>query len=127
MSCPDCGGEEAVFAVPEPLESFAPEGTVTIGLCADCLRVHPSNGRVTEGDARPLADIFPDGEGGAAAALMVGFLDSLALNREAIVDCAEYAERHGVDVHLILDRLEQTVPDPHFDVGRRHSQLETFL
>ncbi|KAB1186852.1 MULTISPECIES: DUF6276 family protein [Haloferax] len=127
MSCPDCGGDEAVFAVPEALDEYAPEGSLTIGLCVDCLRVHPSDGRLTEGGVGPLADILPDSEGGAAAALMVGFLDSLALNREAIVECAEYAERNGVDVHLVLDRLEHSVPDPHFDVGRRHSQLEMFL
>ncbi|KAB1192597.1 hypothetical protein GJR96_03745 [Haloferax sp. MBLA0076] len=127
MPCPNCGGDEAVFAVPEPLEEYAPQGAVTIGLCADCLRVHPSDERVTDGDARPLGDVIPDGEGGAAFALLVGFLDSLALNREAIVESAEYAEREGVDVHLTLDRLEQSVSDPHFDVGRRHTQLETFL
>ncbi|KAB1197422.1 MULTISPECIES: DUF6276 family protein [Haloferax] len=127
MPCPDCGGEQAVFPVPEALEEFAPEGSLTIGLCADCLRVHPSDDRLTDGETRPLADIVPDGDGGAAVALMLGFLDSLALNREAIVESAEYAERAGVDVHLVLDRLEQSAPEPHFDVGRRHSQLEMFL
>lgn len=127
MPCPECGGDEVVFAVPEPLEEYAPEGSVTIGLCGDCLRVHPSDGRLTDDETRPLAHIVPNGGGGAAVAMLVGLLDSLALNREAIVECTEYAEREGVDVHLTLDRLEQSVPDAHFDVARRHSQLEAFL
>lgn len=30
MSCPDCDGDLAVFAVPEPLESHAPEAALTV-------------------------------------------------------------------------------------------------
>lgn len=102
MSCPDCDGDLAVFAVPEPLESHAPEAALTVGLCADCLRLHSTG-------------------------LCVGMLDSLALNRAGIVDCVEFAERSGTDVHLTLDRLQQTATAPHFDVARRQRQLDAFL
>jgi len=127
MSCPDCDGELAVFAVPEPLESHAPEAALTVGLCADCLRLHSTEAPLTEGDSRPLADALPEGDAGAALALLVGMLDSLALNRAGIVDCVEFAERAGADVHLALDRLQRAATDPHFDVARRQSQLDAFL
>lgn len=70
---------------------------------------------------------LPDGDAGAAVALLVGMLDSLALNRAGIVDCVEFAERSGTDVHLTLDRLQQTATAPHFDVARRQRQLDAFL
>ncbi|AKU06472.1 MULTISPECIES: DUF6276 family protein [Haloferax] len=127
MSCPDCDGELAVFAVPEPLESHAPEAALTVGLCAGCLRLHPAETAPTDGDSRPLADVLPEGDAGASVALLVGMLDSLALNRAGIVDCVEFAERSGIDVHLTLDRLQREAADPHFDVARRQAQLDAFL
>ncbi|AFK18045.1 hypothetical protein E6P09_04620 [Haloferax mediterranei ATCC 33500] len=127
MSCPDCGGEEAVFSVPEPLEEYTPEAALTLALCSNCLRVRPSENPPTEGISGPLAGAIPDGEGGAAVVVLVSLLDSLALNRSAIVDCLEYAERKGVDVQLTLNRLQQEATDPHFDVARRQEQLDSFL
>ncbi|MBC9985110.1 hypothetical protein E4P24_01810 [Haloferax sp. AS1] len=127
MSCPDCDGDLAVFAVPESLESHAPEAALTVGLCADCLRLHSTEAPPSDGASRPLAGALPDGDAGAAVALLVGMLDSLALNRAGIVDCVEFAERSGTDVHLTLDRLQQTATAPHFDVARRQRQLDAFL
>ncbi|ELZ94954.1 hypothetical protein C440_07757 [Haloferax mucosum ATCC BAA-1512] len=127
MSCPDCGGEEAVFSVPEPLEEYTPEAALTLALCSDCLRVHPSDSHPTEDASRPLAGVVPLGDGGAAIAVLVSLLDSLALNRTGIVDCVEFAERSGVDVQLTLGRLQREATDPHFDVAQRQAQLESFL
>lgn len=127
MSCPDCDGDLAVFAVPEPLESHAPEAALTVGLCADCLRLHSTEAPPSDGASRPLAGALPDGDAGAAVALLVGMLDSLALNRAGIIDCVEFAERSGTDVHLTLDRLQQAATAPHFDVARRQRQLDAFL
>ncbi|WP_042663444.1 DUF6276 family protein [Haloferax sp. ATB1] len=127
MSCPDCDGELAVFAVPEPLASHAPEAALTVGLCAGCLRLHPTETVPTDGDSRPFADVLPEGDAGAAVALLVGMLDSLALNCAGIVDCVEFAEQSGIDVHLTLDRLQREATNPHFDVARRQAQLDAFL
>ncbi|WP_410765838.1 DUF6276 family protein [Haloferax sp. DFSO60] len=127
MSCPMCGGDTAVFAVPEELSAHAPDDTDRVALCGDCLRVHASDAPVTTDSNRPLAEIVPATDGGAALALVIGMLDSLALNRAAIVSCLEYAEAEGVDVHLALARLDDSVPAAHFDIERRTTQLDSFL
>ncbi|MFC7204784.1 DUF6276 family protein [Haloferax namakaokahaiae] len=127
MSCSECDGDTAVFAVPDDIASYAPDDAKRVSLCGDCLRVHASDDPVTADSNRSLADIVPATDGGAALALVIGMLDSLALNRAAIVTCLEYAEADGVDVHLALDRLAESVPEAHFDVARRHAQLDSFL
>jgi hypothetical protein len=125
---PDCPGRLVGFPVPPDLREYAPAGAARAALCARCLRTFPA------GDADPgpsfdaVLDSFPDGEAGAALALALGHLDSLALDREAVVACCEHAERAGADVYLTLDRLAAAGSvDPHFDVDRRKQQLRTYL
>ena len=128
MACPDCGEPVVPFSVPERHREHAPGGGAFTSLCTRCLRVHPASDGAAEPDFTPVAAEFPGGEGGVAVALALGLLGSLALNRRAIVDLWEAAERAGVDVLLTLDRLaaEEGV-DPHFDVRRRRTQLEGML
>jgi len=131
MTCPACGGPTIAFAVPAALRDHAPEGRAYATLCSHCLRTHPAD----EGPADPTFDAvhesFPSGEAGAALALALGLLDSLALRRDDIDDCCSYAERAGADVLLTLDRLavaaEADDLDPHADIERRRHQLAEML
>lgn len=124
MSCPACDGDLVAFAVPAEIREHAPDDAGTAAICVDCLRTFP----VDDGDAllddpdfAAVHAAFPDGEAGVALALVCGKLESLALNRVAIEDLLAYAEAHGADVHLFLDRLE--APDAAFDVERRRDGL----
>jgi hypothetical protein len=126
VSCPACDAPTVAFRVPDALVAHAPGDAAAV--CSVCLRVHPADSAPATADFSPLLSSFPDGEGGAALALALGLLDSLALNRAAVVDCCEFAERAGVDVHLALDRLAAAGSvDPQFDLSRRHGQLRDFL
>ncbi|WP_280535263.1 DUF6276 family protein [Halopenitus sp. POP-27] len=126
MSCPDCGGDRVTLRVPADLRDHA--GSETVAVCRDCLRVQPIDAGAAE-PATPSAvdESIPDGDGGVAFLLACGKLGSLALHRPAIVELFEYAEAAGVDVYLTLDRLADTVPNPHFDVSRRMEQVDEFL
>jgi hypothetical protein len=128
MPCPACDGDLVAFAVPADIRAYAPESGAYATLCSHCLRTHPAD----EGPGDPTFDAvhesFPSGEAGAALALALGLLDSLALRRDAIDDCCSYAERAGADVLLILDRLATADGlDPHFDIERRRHQLAELL
>ena len=128
MACPECGGATVRYVVPEDLRTYAPESTDIIALCGDCLHVSPATVAGEQADeANQLVDVVPNGDGGAALAVALGLLDSLALNRSGIVECLEYAEESGVDVHLSLDRLAHGFPDAHVDLERRRSQLTAFF
>jgi hypothetical protein len=114
--------------VPPGLAEHAPDGSDRVAFCPGCLRVYAA-----ETDARPTgetaADPLPEGETGAAIALAVGLLDSLALNRRAVVDLCGHAERAGADPLLWLARLADGA-DPTeqvLDLDRRVTQLEEFL
>jgi hypothetical protein len=126
VSCPACDASTVAFRVPDALVDHAPGPFAAV--CTVCLRVHPADDAPPDPDFSPLLSSFPDGEGGAALALALGALDSLALNRAAVVDCCAFAERAGVDVHLALDRLAAAGSvEPHVDLSRRHSQLRDLL
>ncbi|GAB3414694.1 hypothetical protein GCM10027435_09950 [Haloparvum alkalitolerans] len=133
MSCPDCGADRVRFAVPPALREHAPEGADAAALCPGCLRV-----RAVDADDAPapddaafdrVADGFPTGEAGAAFALAVGKLGSLALERGSVEALLDHAEGRGADVLLALDRLAAGA-DPEraaFDVSRRVEQAESLL
>jgi hypothetical protein len=126
-NCPHCTVETVPFAVPPPLREYAPEEAETAAICPRCLRVSPAEAGPTDPDFDAVASFFPSGDGGVATALLVGLLDSLALNRRAIEAVAAQAERRGVDVLLVVDRLSTTVPDPYVDLERRSVQLQQLL
>jgi hypothetical protein len=128
MRCPACGGRFVAVTVPADLRDHAPESSAFVAICSRCLRTFPAD----EADPTPafgtIHESFPTGEAGAALALALGHLDSLALRRDAIDDCCSYAERAGADVLLTLDRLAGAAAlDPHFDVERRRHQLAELL
>jgi hypothetical protein len=127
--CRVCDAETVAFRVPADLAAHAPDDEAA-AVCTSCLRVQPASPDDVPADPGfdALLSQFPGGEGGAALALALGLLDSLALNRAAVVDCCTYAERAGVDVHLALGRLVSAGRvEPHFDLSRRHAQLRDVL
>lgn len=125
MDCSDCGSPTVAFALPEDLRSFAPGTGSHAALCTTCLRVHPAAAGEESPTFDRVVEAFPDGEGGVALALLLGKLDSLALNRADVEALVERAEREGADVHLALDRLALSgAVEPHFDLDRRRTQLD---
>ena len=130
MTCPDCEGDLVTFPVPDGLREHAPEGAPAASLCSTCLAVAAASDPAAGDAAFPrVLDSFPEGEGGAALALLLGTLPSVALRRESAVTLRDRAEREGVDVALALDRLaaaaETGTVDPAFDLGRRVAQFES--
>lgn len=134
-TCTACGGDLVPFSVPDGLETHAPvedDGSAdAAALCSRCLRTYPEPAAPDASDGATfdaVSDYFPRGDGGAAVALLLGMLDSLALNRAAIEALVDRAEREGADVLLALDRIDgDATLDPHFDVGRRRAQVEQLL
>lgn len=129
--CPDCSAPTAPAAVPDALREHAPDGAAAIRLCTRCLRTTPAPAAaapsLAETDLSAVLADFPTGEGGAALALALGWLGSLALAREAVLACLDHAERAGADVDLTLERLAAAGRiEAHFDIGRRRRQLRSF-
>lgn len=113
------------YAVPETLREFA-DGEYA-ATCTRCLALEPSESG-GDPDFSRISDEFPGGTGGAAMALVLGKLDSLALNRSDIEGLVDVAEREGVDPLLLFDRLRsQGNVRLHFDAERRRHQLEQLL
>lgn len=128
MACPACDGRLLSFPVPPELGAHAPESSDTAAICASCLRTSPASDAPDDPSFDAIVPTFPSGEAGAALALALGMLDSLALRRAAIDDCCSYAERAGADVLLTLDRVAAAEGiDPHFDIDRRRPQLVDML
>lgn len=130
MTCPHCSVDTVEFTVPPSLREYAPAEASAATLCPRCLRVAPLDGGSGDRDAigfDAVGPFFPDGDAGVATALLVGLLDSLALNRRDIEAVAAYAEREGADVFLTLDRLAANTENPHLDLTRRLVQLEQVL
>lgn len=125
MDCPNCGGPMVAYTVPEPLREFVDEAHVAS--CTRCLALEPADAG-GEPDFSYVSDEFPGGTAGAAMALALGMLDSLALNRANIEGLVRVAEAEGVDPLLLVDRLRtQGNVRLHFDVERRRHQLEQLL
>lgn len=128
MDCSDCGGRTVAFRVPADLRDHAPGGGDAARICSVCLRTAPADDAPADADFDAVGSFFPDGEAGAALALALGLLDSLALNREPVVALCETAERHGCDVLLTLDRLAVAGSvAAHVDLDRRRRQVAEFL
>ncbi|WP_224447991.1 DUF6276 family protein [Haloprofundus salilacus] len=134
MVCSSCESATVSFAVPEELREYAPERSDAVDLCTVCLRTQPtelSGDSVAPPEAADFShvlDSFPDGRAGVAFALLLGKLDSLALERAAIEALYAETERAGGDPMLTLDRIAAAGSvQPHFDVDRRQPQLAQFV
>ncbi|MFB6110831.1 MAG: DUF6276 family protein [Halodesulfurarchaeum sp.] len=129
MPCPNCGGKTVAFPLPDRTRQVLPEGRAGAEICRDCLWTAPIENPPAEyPDFDAVLEDFPTGEGGAVAASLLGLLDSLAVYRGEIETLADQAEREGVDVLLLLDRLAASGRiQTHFDMGRRRHQLEQLL
>ena len=125
MECERCGGPMTRYQVPFDLRSHVE--TDHAATCTRCLAGHPAEAG-GEPDFSAISDEFPDGTAGAAMALALGKLDSLALNRDDIEALFAAVEAAGVDPLLVLDRLAtQGNVRLHFDADRRRRQLEQLL
>ncbi|KPN29894.1 hypothetical protein SY89_00614 [Halolamina pelagica] len=131
MSCPACGEPVVAFVVPPALREHAPAAESAI--CTSCLRTVAASDAGAAAVAPEDADFsrihesFPTGKGAVAFALVLGKLDSLALNRPAIQALCDAAERAGTDVALALERLAgASALDPPYDIDRRRQQLASF-
>lgn len=127
MSC-SCDVSPVVFTVPPPLHECAPEGAGAAAICPHCLSVSSADSGNDDPDFNRVSDAFPGGEAGAALALTLGLLNSLAINRPKIETTLEYAEGAGADPLLAIDRLlEEPTVEPAIDLERRRPQLESLL
>jgi len=129
MTCPACGSEQLLLAVPADLREYLPEESERVAVCTHCLALEPTDDEPPESpDFARISDAFPGGDAGVAMALAVGLLDSLALYRSEIAALLERVERGGTDPLLVLDRLDaDSELEPHFDVDRRRTQAEQLL
>lgn len=130
MPCPECGGDELVFPVPDRLADYLPDDRPYAALCTDCLHVAPEDaGPADLPDFTTVHDVFPDDrEAAAAIACLLAVLDSLVLYRSEADALATIAETRGADVMLVLDRLAHDPDiDPWFDLDRRAGQLEQLI
>ncbi|MCD2202923.1 DUF6276 family protein [Halobacterium sp. KA-6] len=130
MSCPNCGGDEVSFPVPDAVSDYLPDERPAATLCTNCLHVSPADEAPDEyPDFTRVSDAFPaDGETGAVFACLLALLDRLVVHRSDAEQVATEAERRGVDVLLVLDRLAADDGlDPHLDLARRRRQLEQLI
>ncbi len=131
MRCSNCDSTVVSFMLDDSLRTHAPTDANAIGLCPRCLTLQELDDPTSVPDAPSFDRIsasFPDGKTAAPTALLLGLLDSLALNRSSIEALIERIESHGADPLLLLDRLaNQGSVDPRWDVNRRQHQLEQLL
>ncbi|WP_121820294.1 DUF6276 family protein [Halostella salina] len=129
MDCPDCGAPTVRFAVPSDLRDHAPDDGDAAAICTDCLRVHPAAEPADDPEFGAVSDAFPTAASAAVpAALLLGVLPSLALNRESITVLVGRVEAAGTDPLLLCDRLAaDPTLSPSVDLERRRHQLEQLL
>lgn len=129
-TCSVCRADSIGFAVPAAIRELAPEGTEAAAVCRVCLTVdhldEPPDSQVELG---VISEALPsDPEHAAAICLIVGLLESLALNRRNIEAIVDYLEAEGVDALLVLNRLaDEPGLRPAIDLERRVYQLEQLL
>lgn len=129
MDCPDCASPVVSFAVPTAFLDAVPGEEETVGLCTQCLALHPTDTADADPAFHRISNVFPDNEDGAAPlAILVGLLDSLALYRSEITELLEAVEQSGTDPLLVLDRLaaDPTI-ETETDLRGRRKQLAQLL
>lgn len=118
--------------MPESLRSHAPEAAEAMAICPRCLELTAVDATSAPAGSDAafarLSDAFPTGEAGVAMALIVGQLDSVAMNRPAIEALVDIVSDRGTDPWLVLERLARAGSvDPDFDLDRRRRQLDQLL
>ncbi|MFB6125175.1 MAG: DUF6276 family protein [Halanaeroarchaeum sp.] len=130
MDCPACGEPTVAVAIPTAVADAMPDDRPGAAVCTRCLAVAPTDDPPADyPDLRTISDAFPaDGEAAATVVALLALLDRLALYRQELETVARRAERLGVDVMLVLDRLAaDPALDPGVDLDRRRDQLEQLL
>ncbi len=126
MSCPDHPDAGVALSVPASYREYAPTQASRITQCERCLRIWP--GGEQPQSPTQITPIYPEGDSGVGAVLLIGLLASLATNREQIESLVTTLESEGVDVFLLLERLaaDETL-EPAVDLPRRRQQLIQLL
>ena len=130
MPCSHCGAETRHFPVPERAREYLPDDRPAATLCTNCLHVAPVDDAPDDyPDFTQVSDALPmDGETAAVVASLLALLDRLVVHRSEAEAVAALAERRGVDVLLVLDRLAtDDALDPRIDLQRRREQLEQLI
>jgi hypothetical protein len=132
MSCTECARATLAFRVPEDLRDCLPENAGAAAVCVSCLTLQPpasDEDIVDDPDLTRISDAFPaDPDPAVSMALLVGLLESLALNRPKIERLMERIEAAGHDPLLTLDRLaDDRELNPAMDLRGRRRQLEQLL
>ena len=126
--CPRC--ENSRFTVEVPADLTAYTDAAALDCCPRCLSSEPGDSAAVDPEP-PFETVvrrFPTGTEGVALFLLLGELDSLALNRSEIESLVDFLESNGVDLFLTLDRLLADPDiDPSYDLARRRDQLEALL
>jgi hypothetical protein len=132
MSCTECTRGTMAFRVPEELRDCLPENAGAAALCVSCLTLQPpaANEHIAEEpDLTEISDAFPaEPDPGVSMALLVGLLESLALNRPKLERLVARVEEQGHDPMLILERLaDDPELNPAMDLRGRGNQLEQLM
>lgn len=128
--CTRCRADAVGFTVPESIQEHAGIDTDYASLCRVCLTLDPMDEPPEDDEALTIvSEAFPDEtEAAATVAIVVGLLESLALNRRDIQAVIDHLEAEGVDPLLVLERLvEDTSLKPAIDLDRRVHQLGQLL
>lgn len=128
--CSNCNADAVAFAVPGAIREHAPKGTEYASICRVCLTVEPLDEAPaeTESLAAVSQSLPEDRDVAATVAVLVGLLESIALNRPAIEAVIDHLEAEGVDPLLVVSRLaaDETLT-PAIDLDRRLHQVEQLL
>ena len=126
-TCAVCHSTETVNQpVPSSCRDILEDDPAVVAVCESCLGVTPVDGPIdTTWHPSETNSALPNEPSAAVGvALLVSLLDSLALNRRAIVTVVRFLEECGVDPLLQLDRITTTPTlNPHIDVPGRRDQL----
>jgi len=125
--CERCEIERGTVSVPADLSAYASKPAISY--CPRCLAVEPIDAVDADGPSMTaIHPRFPDGTNGIGLLLVLGKLESLALNRQEIETLCGYLESNGLDLFLTVERLiEDPDIDPQIDLERRRTQLEEIL
>lgn len=128
-ACPACSGSRVVATVPSPLRDVFDSHAERVWICERCLATEATEEPDDGWDPAQTNTALPSEPGAAVGvAILVGLLESLALNRESVIETVEYLEGTGEDPLLAIDRIRTTPTlEPPADLDRRRVQLAQVL